>query len=286
MALISAHSEETSDAIYGGDEAAIYEASVNDIDLYRLCSVIFNDFVGITTSEPEARARLASIAQTPPTAPKVKRRAEKEGSEEQSSSREVDDYILHRVPEDYYSPKAQKTGPFCFDKTASSSNPLAGSKGKSKAFVTEHDKIDMLWEELSREVKEADVQPLHLQKRERPAHTPLRRRDVRLPSLSKPLHTEPNVQPSPCPDTIAIQTPPSLPTAVHAVASASLEVVTDFSFQAKVWSKIEESLRCPGNGSLRLLAIQPTSSGKGKYARDMARRPGNMHTRKHVRFCR
>jgi len=33
--------------IYGGDEAAIYEASVQDIDLYRLCSVIFNDFEGI-----------------------------------------------------------------------------------------------------------------------------------------------------------------------------------------------------------------------------------------------
>ena len=37
MALISAHSEETSDAIYGGDEEAIYEANVQDIDLYRLC---------------------------------------------------------------------------------------------------------------------------------------------------------------------------------------------------------------------------------------------------------
>lgn len=46
MALISAHSEETSDAIYGGDEEAVYEASVQDLDLYRLCSVIFNDFVG------------------------------------------------------------------------------------------------------------------------------------------------------------------------------------------------------------------------------------------------
>ena len=38
MALLSAHSEETSDAIYGGDEAAVYEARVRAIDMYRLCA--------------------------------------------------------------------------------------------------------------------------------------------------------------------------------------------------------------------------------------------------------
>jgi hypothetical protein len=65
---------------------------------------------------------------------------------------------------------------------------------------------------------------------------------------------------------------PIFPPAVLAVASASLEVVTDFSFQAKVSSQIENSLQSPGNKAL--LVIQPTSSGKGKYAREMSRRPG------------
>jgi hypothetical protein len=126
MALISAHSEETSDAIYGGDEAAIYEASVQDIDLYRLCSVIFNDFVGITTSEPEARAGSASIKSpppvsrptaspalgmdvpTPPTVPKAKLPAEKKGSFREAASTAV---AKHWQKESKSYPSGADTGP-------------------------------------------------------------------------------------------------------------------------------------------------------------------------------
>jgi hypothetical protein len=128
MALISAHSEETSDAIYGGDEAAIYEASVQDIDLYRLCSVIFNDFVGITSSEPEAQAGSASIKSpppvsrstaypalgkdvpTPPTVPKPKLPAEiqKEGSFREAAATAV---AKHWQNESKSYPSGADTGP-------------------------------------------------------------------------------------------------------------------------------------------------------------------------------
>jgi hypothetical protein len=121
--------------------------------------VIFNDFVGITTSETEARAGLASIKSppqvsrppaaytplpmlhmthgtplfsigsrldhTPSTVPKAKRRAEEECSEEQDSIMAADEYVVHRVPEHYDSSEAPQTGPFCVD-AASSSNPLVG----------------------------------------------------------------------------------------------------------------------------------------------------------------
>jgi len=53
-----------------------------------------------------------------------------------------------------------------------------------------------------------------------------------------------------------------------------LEIVKDFGYQGKVWRTIEQLIE---NGSpTAMLIIQPTSSGKGAYARELARRPGKV----------
>ncbi len=338
MALISAHSEETSDAIYGGDEEAIYEASVNDIDLYRLCSLIFNDFVGITTSEPEARARLAGITQTPPTAAKVKRRAEEEGSEEQSRGRADEDYILHRVPEDsctsikIVSPNAARR-----QTAANHQTPPTAPKDKRRAVeqefqedqgsslegrvshaekeeqgssledheyvvhrVPEHydsceapetgpfcrDAVDALWAELSRP---DDVDPPKRKRSSPPLPGPLSFKPSsgnQLPAICRPRHQPPNGSHIPTghlahPAQFLIRNPHSSTSAVAAPAlpaptctPASLEIVKDFGYQGKVWRTIERLIE---NGDpTSMLSIQPTSSGKGRYAILLSQRPGKL----------
>lgn len=51
MAHLSAHSLETSEEVYGGDESLIFSASEEDIDLYRLCGSLYDKFVGIEVRE-------------------------------------------------------------------------------------------------------------------------------------------------------------------------------------------------------------------------------------------
>jgi hypothetical protein len=76
MAHLSAHSQETSEEVYGGDEALIFSASEEDVDLYRLCGSLYDQAIGIETrKQVPATAAAAESRQhvTPPTAHKVKR---------------------------------------------------------------------------------------------------------------------------------------------------------------------------------------------------------------------
>jgi len=47
MAHLSAHSQETSEEVHGGDEALIFSASEEDVDLYRLCGSLYDQAIGI-----------------------------------------------------------------------------------------------------------------------------------------------------------------------------------------------------------------------------------------------
>ncbi len=196
MANLSAHSEQTSDAIYGNhEESMVFELSGQDMDKYKLCARLFNDMVGITVpreSTPSRPLVTASLTpprpnhQTPQTAPKVKRRADElqQETEEQGSSTAYDDRV-HRIPRQYYSAVAPQTGPFRVD-AASSSNPVVCSKGGSK-HLTE---LDILWDELSSKDIRTDVKS---QKRLRPT-TPTP--EVLHPSTGQPLPSRPRA-PSP-----------------------------------------------------------------------------------------
>jgi hypothetical protein len=196
MALISAHSEETSDAIYGGDEEAIYEASVQTLELYLLCSVIFNDFVGITT--PEARAGIVTpqrlTYQTPPTVPKDKRRVEEQGfSEEQGSCLDC----ISQTTSGFQWPPSRSL--FEIDEHASS--------------VSDQDQIDLLWSELKEGIE--DVPRILTSGRKRAAAkslspgnpSPVIRRQSSSPSLGPPPSTPP---PSNSPHPLTVTATPAL----------------------------------------------------------------------------
>lgn len=198
MALISAHSEETSDAIYGGDEEAIYDASVQTLELYRLCSVIFNDFVGITT--PEARAGIATpqrlTYQTPPTVPKDKHRVEEQGfSEAQGSCLDC----VSQITSGFQWPSSRSL--FAIDEHASS--------------VSDQDQIeiDLLWSELNEGID--DVPRLMTSGRKRAAArslspgnpSPVIRRQSSSPSLGPPSSTPP---PSNSPHPLTVTATPAL----------------------------------------------------------------------------
>ncbi len=55
-----------------------------------------------------------------------------------------------------------------------------------------------------------------------------------------------------------------------------LEIVKDFGYQGKVWRTIERLIEKGGPTSM--LSIQPTSSGKGRYAILLSQRPGKLAT--------
>jgi hypothetical protein len=69
MALLSAHSEHTSDAQYGNHaESMVFNMSGRDMDKYRLCARLFNDMVGITVPRESTPCRYtAGSMPTPPT---------------------------------------------------------------------------------------------------------------------------------------------------------------------------------------------------------------------------
>lgn len=291
MAHLSAHTEETSDAVYGGEEGTLLNFTQNDLDRFRsstaasalycsdnshrLCAKLFNDFVGITTSETEARAGLASIKspalcpppadaddfvgitsprslvtcpsatftpprpnrQTPPTAPKVKHRADEQETEEHGSSAAYDDRV-HRVPKQGLA-VAPQTGPFRVD-AASSSNHVVCSKGGSNDLTA----LDILWDELSSKDISTDVKS---QKRLRPT-TPTSH--VLPPSTRQPLPSRPG---PPYPGkTLALPTVPHTPLPRASIAGpaadgAPLVTVTDFAFQAEVIRLLTHANRKEGD---------------------------------------
>ena len=142
----------------------VFNLSGQDMDKYKLCARLSNDMVGITVprestpSRPLVNVPPASFTpprpnhQTPPTAPKVKRRADElqQETEEHGSSTAYDDRV-HRVPKQGLA-VAPQTGPFRVD-AANSSNPVVCSKGGSK-HLTE---LDILWGELSSKDISTDV---------------------------------------------------------------------------------------------------------------------------------
>lgn len=72
MIHLSAHSEETSDAVYAGEEDTMFNLTHDDIDMYRLCAKLYNDFIGLTSPCPRDEDRDrddAGLFKSPPPCP-------------------------------------------------------------------------------------------------------------------------------------------------------------------------------------------------------------------------
>ncbi len=88
MALLSAHTEDTSDATYGNHaESMVFNLSGQDMDKFKYCGKLFDDMMGITAPRIPAKPSAAdptvvpmshkargnpNTVPTPPTVPKAK----------------------------------------------------------------------------------------------------------------------------------------------------------------------------------------------------------------------
>jgi hypothetical protein len=321
-----------------------------------LCSVIFNDFEGIATSEPEARAGSANIKSpppvfrptanpalgmdvpTPPTVPKAKLPAEKEGSFREAAATAVakhwenesksypsgadtgpnHEYASYSQDETYHPPATGALAGFTDvglrlerAETGLSTTEARGVKRPSGGVLTSigenESPVANSCEDLF-DVLNAELGPMYSKKRPSRQNWPATRSPspalhVSLlpssPSLRSPGFPSPSQQRvlGPANQTLALPTPPLSPAlqsqgsfvpspsgrdfrSLHAVAAGEhtrplagpLPIVQGFEFQGDVLNRLKSAVS--NDHPAYMLVIQPTSSGKGAYTRELSRRPG------------
>jgi hypothetical protein len=342
MALLSAHTEDTSDATYGNHaESMVFNLSGQDMDKFKYCGKLFDDMMGITApripAKPSAAAptagtpgiaRIAQSLATPPTVLKAKRCAENKGSGDQGCDDGLFDFCNSPPPIVF-----NTTGPLTslangrgdgallnsldqFLQLDSAANALPLRRDTSKrcssrdgaAAMTTFDELD-LFDDLNAEIK-VERSSKRPATQSPPPALPMSSFS-RLPPAAAAGACQTRGffhQPAPARSTATPQQlssapqPPHLPPHQYAARAprasiagpvangAPLETVTDFAFQAEVIGLLTQANRKEGDSNTNSnscvdllltsatgkswLVIQPTSSGKGKYARTLANVPG------------
>ena len=146
MAMLSAHSEETSDQKYGNDaDTMVFNLSGLAMDKFRLCAKLFNDMMGITlpqiTRESTPSRREAGSVPTKSTPQTKGRRVQNTLSPSALVSPSRSTSILRSTPLDCLS---QTTSGFQWPPSRS-----LFAIDEHASSVSDQDQIDLLWSELS-----------------------------------------------------------------------------------------------------------------------------------------
>lgn len=302
MIHLSAHGEDTSDAVYAGEENTMFNFTHDDIDLYRLCAKIFNDFIGLTSSQlvqpaatdytdksvfadkqnwdvfasPGPCLPAAGSMPTPPTT----------GRRMQNSQ--------------FTAPLSQTTSggfqwpaPGCISLSGIDENDVSGG-----GFTEELDLLRADFNQGSDDDQAAGQKRSAGDYNDSPAILPA----LQMPSLALLLRSPSNrsrpstpLPPSSAtPSQLSTPRPPSpaiisLPSTPHPLTPAipsqpatprllspqALPVLgPGYEFQADVLVQLRGIVSSGVPGCL--LVVQPTSSGKGKYARELAKEPNTL----------
>jgi hypothetical protein len=278
MATLSAHSEQTSDAKYGNHaESMVFDLSGQDMDKYKLCARLFNDMVGITVPCEATPSRYtAGSMPTPPTTGRRMQKLQFTGPLAQTTSGGF-----------------QWLSPGCISLSAIDENDVSGV-----GFAEDLDLVQPHFNQSPDDDKAAGQKrsagdfndsPANLPALQMPSPALLLRSPSSCSRSSTPLPpssatpsqlSDSTLRPpspaiisqplTPYPPTPAIPSQPATPRPLSPLPVLG----PGYEFQADVLVRLREivSLGVPGG----LLVVQPTSSGKGKYARELAKEPNTL----------
>jgi hypothetical protein len=255
MANLSAHEEATSDNVYGNDaNTMIFNLSSQEMDKYRLCAHLFNTMTGIvpapvtsqpvtpvTAIKPHKRTVFSSSLQPVSEVPMVPHKSGPLGAN-------TDTLDILEAEDDSHQPKRVRRMDEC------------------------DEALEILWKDLCGDQLASTPLPASPATPSQSA-TPLPQSLVSLSGSSTPRPPSHAIisQPSnPLPPTPAIPSQPATPRPLSALPVLG----PGFEFQADVLVQLKRIVSSETPGSL--LVIQPTGSGKGKYASELAKEPNTL----------